>query len=106
MPNECGVFLERPVDETRKPMQHCKSSMALASGGFTVGLIVVTAAGSLSGQTTPAPTADAVPQPVNWTTQQDHQNMMDQLGIKTLRPGPSGRAGATNAANYDPAKAN
>jgi hypothetical protein len=28
------------------------------------------------------------------------------LGITRLRPGPSGRAGATNAANYDPAKAN
>jgi hypothetical protein len=24
------------------------------------------------------------------TTEQDHQNMMDQLGIKALRPGPSG----------------
>jgi hypothetical protein len=23
-------------------------------------------------------------------TEQDHQNMMDQLGIKALRPGPSG----------------
>jgi len=32
--------------------------------------------------------------------------MKEQLGIKALRPGPSGRAGATNAANYDPAKAN
>ncbi len=32
--------------------------------------------------------------------------MMDQMGIKALRPGPSGRAGATNAANYDPARAN
>ncbi|HMJ89202.1 MAG TPA: hypothetical protein VK530_05275 [Candidatus Acidoferrum sp.] len=32
--------------------------------------------------------------------------MKEQLGIKSLRPGPSGRAGATNAANYDPAKAN
>ncbi len=32
--------------------------------------------------------------------------MMEQLGIKKLRPGPSGRTGATNAANYDPAKAN
>ena len=44
--------------------------------------------------------------PPNWTTQQDHQNMKDQLGIVRLRPGPSGREGATNAANYDPAKAN
>src|SRR5690349_19880074 len=47
-------------------------------------------------------------EPLTWTAQQDHQNMMDQLGIKTLRPGPSGRAaaGAPDAANYDPSKAN
>ncbi len=34
--------------------------------------------------------------------------MMDQLGIKALRPGPSGNAkeGEPNAANYDQAKAN
>ena len=32
--------------------------------------------------------------------------MKEQLGIKALRPGPGGRAGATNSANYDPAKAN
>src|SRR3954470_10233558 len=42
----------------------------------------------------------------NWTASQDHKNMMVQLGIKALRPGPSGRPGATNSANYDPAKAN
>ena len=46
------------------------------------------------------------PEPLNWTTQQDHQNMKEQLGITRLRPGPSGNANATNAANYDPAKAN
>ncbi len=45
-------------------------------------------------------------EPLNWTTQQDHKNMMEQLGILRLRPGPSGQPGATNAANYDPAKAN
>jgi hypothetical protein len=47
-------------------------------------------------------------EPLTWTTQQDHQNMKDQLGIRTLRPGPSGNAspGAPNAANYDPEKAN
>src|ERR1041385_4833883 len=32
--------------------------------------------------------------------------MMEQLGIKKLRPGPSGQPNATNSANYDPAKAN
>src|SRR6266566_2844785 len=52
--------------------------------------------------------AGQAPEPLTWTTQQDHQNMKDQLGIKTLRPGPSGNApaGAPNAANYDTAKAN
>jgi hypothetical protein len=39
-------------------------------------------------------------------TAADHRNMMEQLGIKRLRPGPSGREGQTNSANYDPAKAN
>jgi hypothetical protein len=46
------------------------------------------------------------PVPLNWTTQEDHKNMMQQLGITRLRPGPSGQPGATNSANYDPAKAN
>ena len=32
--------------------------------------------------------------------------MMDQLGIKVLRPGPSGNEGAPNHANYDESKAN
>ena len=43
---------------------------------------------------------------MNWTNQQDHQNMMDQLGIKALRPGPNGNENAPNHANYDEAKAN
>ena len=42
---------------------------------------------------------------LNWTASQDHQNMMEQLGIIRLRPGPNGRPGLTNSANYDPAKA-
>ena len=42
----------------------------------------------------------------NWTAAQDHKNMMEQLGITRLRPGPSGRPGATNEANYDSASAN
>jgi hypothetical protein len=43
---------------------------------------------------------------MTWTAQQDHKNMMEQLGITKLRPGPSGQPGATNSANYDPEKAN
>lgn len=38
---------------------------------------------------------------VQFTAEQDHQNMMDQLGIKALRPGPSGNENAPNHANYD-----
>jgi lysophospholipase L1-like esterase len=48
----------------------------------------------------------ATPAPKNWTAGQDHQNMMDQLGIKALRPGPSGNENAPNHANYDESKAN
>ncbi len=47
-----------------------------------------------------------LPQPVNWTTAEDHRNMMEQLGIKALRPGPSGNESAPNHANYDEALAN
>jgi hypothetical protein len=44
--------------------------------------------------------------PVNFTADQDHQNMMDQLGIQALRPGPSGDEKAPNHANYDESVAN
>src|SRR5262245_25358709 len=62
----------------------------------------------VSGQTTNLVSgpSDKEGEPLNWTTQQDHRNMMEQLGITRLRPGPSGQPGATNSANYDPAKAN
>jgi len=67
-----------------------------------------------AGQQQPSPKPAAVPaansgnfpSPVNWTAEEDHQNMMDQLGIKVLRPGPSGNESAPNHANYDESKAN
>ncbi len=66
-------------------------------------LLTLAAFPSLSlAQPPPAPATD----PSAWTTAQDHANMLSQLGITKLRPGPSGRADAPNAANYDPAKAN
>ena len=46
------------------------------------------------------------PKIVTFTAQQDHENMMKQLGIKSLRPGPSGNESAPNQANYDEAVAN
>jgi len=56
------------------------------------------------------PLAAAVAQSVvdtkSWTTAEDHQNMMGQLGIKALRPGPSGNESAPNHANYEESTAN
>ncbi len=43
---------------------------------------------------------------VNFTSEQDQKNMLDQLGIKSLRPGYSGNESAPNHANYDESKAN
>ncbi len=53
----------------------------------------------------PAPTPGQNP-PAKLTAEEDHQNMMDQLGIKSLRPGPSGTETAPNHANYDESVAN
>ena len=64
-------------------------------------LVVIAGAGTaVRGQQSP------LPEPKNWTTAEDHQNMMAQLGIRKLRPGPSGNANAPNQANYDEALAN
>ena len=52
-----------------------------------------------------AVSASAAP-PVTFTAEQDHQNMMDQLHIAQVRPGPSGDEKAPNHANYDQALAN
>jgi len=49
----------------------------------------------------PTVSSGQYPPPVKFTAEQDHQNMMDQLGIKSLRPGPSGNESAPNHANYD-----
>lgn len=38
---------------------------------------------------------------VTFTAEQDHQNMMDQLGIKSLRPGPRSEPDVPGHANYD-----
>ncbi|HEU4996778.1 MAG TPA: GDSL-type esterase/lipase family protein [Gemmatimonadaceae bacterium] len=53
-------------------------------------------------QQAPAP----IPETRNWTAADDHRNMMQQLGIRALRPGPSGNERDPNAANYDESKAN
>jgi len=44
--------------------------------------------------------------PAPWTAEQDRADMMRQLGITALNPGPSGDEKAPNHANIDEAKAN
>lgn len=57
---------------------------------------------SLVAQQTP-PTYPPV---AHLTAEQDHQRLMDLLGIKSLRPGREGNSASPLAANYDESKAN
>jgi hypothetical protein len=72
----------------------------------TGALMVAMHAAQLAAQFAPEPQKALPPPAVNWTSEQDKQNMMDQLGIKAMRPGPSGDESAPNHANYDESKAN
>ena len=73
-----------------------------APGFFAIGLLAALSIPIVLCQQT----SGGMPQPLNWTAAEDHQNMLDQLGIKALRPGPSGNEKAPNHANYDESKAN
>lgn len=63
-------------------------------------LIVISIAGRTLAQDTII-NGNTYPKPANFTSQQNQQNMMQQLGITKLRPGPSGNEAAPNHANYD-----
>ena len=84
--------------------------LVLALARLLVAAMAILLSISLPGQQTaqPAPAANAAnaPASMSWTAVQDHQNMMDQLGIKALRPGPNGNETAPNHANYDESTAN
>ncbi len=72
-------------------------------GGCCLAAVVLAGAPAVvSGQQPGAAAADAG----TWTAADDHRQMMRQLGIRTLRPGPSGNESAPNRANYDEALAN
>jgi len=66
----------------------------------TLASILLTCGAAMSaGSGAPSP-AEAL------ASEQDHQAMMNRLGIQQLRPGPSGDEKAPNHANYDEASAN
>src|SRR4051794_25246077 len=96
------ILVWRSRKQTGLPLMHNSISPAHRAVQLAACFVLLPAL-ALCADPTPAtqPTA-----PRNWTAAQDQQNMLEQLGIKSLRPAPSGRAGAPNAANYDEEKAN
>jgi len=54
-------------------------------------------------QSRPAPTPEQLA--IQAASEKDHQRVMDELGIRQLRPGASGNANGPNPANYDESKA-
>lgn len=68
--------------------------------GVSAWLVVGLTSRALDAQA-PAPTP-----PGAWTAADDHKQMLSQLGIRALRPGPSGNERDANHANYDEALAN
>src|SRR5262245_41331456 len=82
---------------------HPPGSMALRRRRTGIALGMACAIGACS-HSAAAPTS--LPEPRTWTAAQDHAQMMEQLGIRALRPGPSGNEQDSNHANYDESKAN
>ncbi|HWH56856.1 MAG TPA: hypothetical protein VN682_04440 [Terriglobales bacterium] len=70
---------------------------------FSAAFIIASSARSLA-QANSASNSGCKPD--TFTTEEDQKNMMQQLGIRSMRPGPSGDERAPNHANYDEAKAN
>ena len=85
----------------------------VSSSSLVLAILALIPALRILAQQPPSPPKSTAPsgdgtlrQPGGWTAEQDHQNMMEQLGIRILRPGPSGNEAAPNHANYDESKAN
>jgi hypothetical protein len=77
-------------------------SVMLSSASIILATIAVPRAVAQSATTTDS----SYPPTVTLTAAQDHQNMMSQLGIHTLRPALTADENAPDHANYDEAKAN
>ena len=84
-------------------MPFTRAAVGRARGGAGL-LLVAVLAGAGGAQQRPAQAG--LPEPKNWTAQEDHKQMMEQLGITALRPGPSGNEQDANHANYDESTAN
>ncbi len=70
-------------------------------------MTAVLAALTLRAQDAPMAATNNLPAPMNWSAEQDHQNMMEQLGMKTIRGGADGmNPSAPNYRNTNEATAN
>ena len=82
---------------------------------MTLCMVVYGGALRLGAQTAPATTPPPSPRPaftpkpemlaIQAASEKDHKRVMDELGIKELRPGADGDAKSPRAANYDESKA-
>src|SRR5438128_7623345 len=72
-----------------------------------VSLLFTLPASAQFGRLSPADSLrrDSLMRATQRATQQDYQNMLQQLNITSTRPGPSGNPQSPNAANADEAKA-
>jgi len=86
-------------------MRLAKTGRSVPTWLLPAGLVAVLSCFHALGQQ-PAAVPNAQPQPMKWTAAEDHRNMMEQLGIKALRPGPNGNEKAPDHANFDEDKAN
>ena len=94
------------TSHNHSPARFLLAGFALA--GLTAGLFGQAPAPAATAAATPPAAPGRGPNPNAAATAADHKNMLEQLGITKLRPGPSGQNGpnVTNRANYDPRKAN
>ena len=82
------------------------ASAFIAARSIKVGCVAAACAATLLQTATTTAQQPAPPNPTAAATAADHRDMMEQLGITALRPGPSGNESAPNHANYDEALAN
>lgn len=95
------------VKVEKKEIQPADNIVTIVVAPLSAGVLKVTIALELSVHSQNIPNNSKIyQQPVTLTSEQDHENMMQQLDIKSLRPGPSGNERASNHANYDESAAN